>query len=520
MKILFSIFCYNESYIFLKKSLNSILNSLDEMTNPSYITISIIYDGKGNIEVQMLDYINCIRMNKHSSQTQINNYSCISLQGVNQHLNDFNLGQDIHIDLLIYIKEINKGKIDSHDFFYKKVIPIVNPEYLICLDIGTIIPNNTCKYLHNVEDSKNIDAIITAIEIDVNFFDASEVVSYQIGEFIFGNIFISPSEILLNYVSVMPGQFYILLWKNVNKDIINKYLEDIIAPSSPLEHQISLAEDRRLCLGILQQNTKRIKYQKYAVAKTDPCLSFNEILSQRKRWINSIFATQIKILTGRNKIGLMLGTFIFFIFNFLCPTWTFILCTYPLMQDNELIKYTYVLSLIYFLYSSINIFIGSIAPANIYFYNIYFMFLINIYYLFNNFLISYSGYDFLIISLIISIILRSCVYIGASRNKTVKFISFLKYISSSLFFNSVMMAYAFSNSDDLSWGTKGLIGRMSPIKLKEQLINYKLLVLMPWIVINILISVICLLSNIVATMFFIFYFFLLCCSIFVFFKKE
>ena len=50
-----------------------------------------------------------------------------------------------------------------------------------------------------------------------------------------------------------------------------------------------LAEDRILCLGIYTQPKKNYKllYQPNAVARTDAIETFEELLNQRRRWINS-----------------------------------------------------------------------------------------------------------------------------------------------------------------------------------------------------------------------------------------
>jgi chitin synthase len=50
-----------------------------------------------------------------------------------------------------------------------------------------------------------------------------------------------------------------------------------------------LAEDRILCLGMFTQTNRKYKllYQPNACASTDAVETFEELLNQRRRWINS-----------------------------------------------------------------------------------------------------------------------------------------------------------------------------------------------------------------------------------------
>jgi len=114
-----------------------------------------------------------------------------------------------------------------------------------------------------------------------------------------------PAEAVAGYLSVIPGQLSALRWDAIagscilgrdaeRRDPLNVYFKGL-GLLAPHESMLYLAEDRVLCREIVSnpQTEWTISHIDNALAITDPCHSWEELLRQRKRWCNGYIACRV-----------------------------------------------------------------------------------------------------------------------------------------------------------------------------------------------------------------------------------
>ncbi len=244
--------------------------------------------------------------NKNSKRwAEVYNASFMEWNGSVSHTGTDYLFKKLH--LLLCIKTTNKGKLDSHWWFFKIICAAYNPKYCLQMDAGTA-PKQDAVF-NSVESFKNnpkAGAIASMILISpVKSFD-NILHIWQSGDFIYQKLMNWPAEVLFGYLTVIPGQFCLFRWNALYaKEVDFSYKEPVLCQDGhktplenyfrglkqlgPFESNMFLAEDRILGFEIIsnQKSGWNLTYIPSAVAITDPCDSLNELLRQRRRWNNS-----------------------------------------------------------------------------------------------------------------------------------------------------------------------------------------------------------------------------------------
>lgn len=212
---------------------------------------------------------------------------------------------DYFVNILFLVKRENRGKLDSHWWFYRKICERINPKYCVQIDAGTCPELKSLSLIINhLEANKTVAAVAPKIQIEPpSKFDLIGI--WQFGEFWRAHTFEWPSEVACGYLSVIPGQYSVIRWNAIfNSD----YKPDFTSPLdtyfnglnelSPFDTSLYLAEDRVLCLGIFfnQDASWKIDYFREGTAITDACSSWLELLRQRRRWCNGYLASRIYLI--------------------------------------------------------------------------------------------------------------------------------------------------------------------------------------------------------------------------------
>ncbi|KAG0331756.1 Chitin synthase, class 1, partial [Podila humilis] len=138
------------------------------------------------------------------------------------------------------------------------------------------------------------------------------LVAAQNFEYKMSNILDKPMESVFGYISVLPGAFSAYRYEALQNDAkgngpLSSYFKGE-NPSGELEDIFSanmyLAEDRILCFELVAKRGGQwlLKYVKSATGETDVPDSVPEFISQRRRWLNGSFFAAIYALTHSTNI--------------------------------------------------------------------------------------------------------------------------------------------------------------------------------------------------------------------------
>ena len=166
------------------------------------------------------------------------------------------------------IKHSNKGKIESHKWFFKGFCEYMQPEFAQILDCGSIPLWNSISHLvMHMETYPNVGGSCGEIEClllektetgqQVSFVE-SVILRAQYVEYKVSHYLDKATESLFGFVSVLPGAFSTFRWECINGTPLEEFLkgskddfvkEDFIMPCHTANKY--LAEDRIMCLEII-----------------------------------------------------------------------------------------------------------------------------------------------------------------------------------------------------------------------------------------------------------------------------
>ncbi|KAG5926574.1 Chitin synthase, class 3 [Claviceps africana] len=419
------------------------------------------------------------------------------------------------VQMLFCLKEKNQKKINSHRWFFEAFGPVLEPNICVLLDAGTRPGNNSIYHLWKAFDLEpmcggacgEIKAMLGTGGKNL----LNPLVATQNFEYKMSNILDKPLESAFGFISVLPGAFsayrYVaLLNDDRGKGPLQKYFlgETLHGGSNAglFESNMYLAEDRILCFEIV---TKRkchwiLQYVKSATGETDVPDTVTELVLQRRRWLNGSFFAAIYAIAhfhdffrSDHSIIRKLAFFVEFVFNTINMVFAWfaignfflvfkILAT-SLGSDGLLGKTGSILGVVFtWLYGVclVSCFVlamgnrpagsGKLFTAMVWFWAgimIYLMFaaiFIAVKSILNDL---HSGTAFTVgqlfknpvfYTLIISVMSTFGIWLIASIimfDPWHMITSFIQYILLTPTYTNVLNVYAFCNTHDVSWGTKG-----------------------------------------------------------------
>lgn len=213
--------------------------------------------------------------------------------------------------ILFCLKPENVGKLDSHWWFFKTFCTYLQPKYCIQMDVGSVPQAQTIYLLRShLENNPEVGAATNSLLTPEppHWWDILSL--WQYTNFAFANFIHSPAEQLSGYVSVMCGQFSLFRWQALShtseksgyqqREELSPLHAYFKQPQQPtmLRANMLLTEDRILCLTLKTNPTKRwqLAYVPQATTVTDACGTLPELLQQRRRWLNGALACRLKLL--------------------------------------------------------------------------------------------------------------------------------------------------------------------------------------------------------------------------------
>ncbi|KAI0847379.1 glycosyltransferase family 2 protein [Daldinia vernicosa] len=211
------------------------------------------------------------------------------------------------VQMLFCLKEKNQKKINSHRWFFQAFGRVLDPNICVLIDAGTKPGGNSIYHLWKAFDLEPMCAGACG-EIKAMLGRGGKelinpLVATQNFEYKMSNILDKPLESAFGFISVLPGAFsayrYVALQNDKNGlGPLEKYFKGETlhgAGAGVFTANMYLAEDRILCFELV---TKRnchwiLQYVKSATGETDVPDSVTELILQRRRWLNGSFFASI-----------------------------------------------------------------------------------------------------------------------------------------------------------------------------------------------------------------------------------
>ncbi|KAK5801928.1 glycosyltransferase family 2 protein [Linnemannia elongata] len=208
------------------------------------------------------------------------------------------------VQIMFCLKEQNAKKLNSHRWFFNAFGPIINPRVCILLDVGTRPGPTSIYQLWKVFDlNSNVAGAcgeIKPVKGAASKNLLNPLVAAQNFEYKMNNILDKPLESVIGYIQVLPGAFSAYRYKALltspdtpNEGPLVSYFkgEKPSADSGIFDANMYLAEDRILCFELVAKRgyAWTLRYVKSAWAETDVPDTVPELISQRRRWLNGTF---------------------------------------------------------------------------------------------------------------------------------------------------------------------------------------------------------------------------------------
>ncbi|MCJ1324715.1 Chitin synthase, class 1 [Thelotrema lepadinum] len=220
------------------------------------------------------------------------------------------------VQMLFCLKEKNQKKINSHRWFFQAFGRVLDPNICVLLDAGTKPGKDSIYHLWKAFDLEPMCGGACG-EIKVMLSRGAKLINPLVAaqnfEYKMSNILDKPLESVFGFISVLPGAFsayrYVALQNDKNgQGPLEKYFagEKMHGANAGIfTANMYLAEDRILCFELVSKRNCRwvLQYVKSANGETDVPDELPEFISQRRRWLNGSFFAAIYAVAHFYQIG-------------------------------------------------------------------------------------------------------------------------------------------------------------------------------------------------------------------------
>lgn len=231
----------------------------------------------------------------------------------------------VPIQFMFVLKEFNAGKLDTHLWFFECFAHYFyrlqkKEVYCVCLDAGTKpSPMAIVELIERMEADPDVAGVSGQIVVEnplcqKNLFNCT--VASQTFEYKVGNFMDKAFEAFFGCISVLPGAFSAYRWSALSPPQEGPYsVARPITPYfmsctsggklNPFYGNMYLAEDRVLCNALICSPGARnmLSYVPSAFAETDVPSNMITLMKQRRRWLNGAFFASLHTVWN----GLFLG---------------------------------------------------------------------------------------------------------------------------------------------------------------------------------------------------------------------
>ncbi|KAK9480007.1 chitin synthase-domain-containing protein [Lipomyces japonicus] len=278
------------------------------------VVVCIVADGRKKIHPRVLDCMAAmgifqdgiaknlvngkeVKAHLYECTTQISLDSDLKFKGAEKGV--------VPVQVLLCLKENNAKKLNSHRWLFNAFCPILNPNVCVLLDVGTKPGNTSLYHLWKTFDQ---DSNVAGASGEIRAMPGkgwrnllNPIVAAQNFEYKMSNILDKPMESVFGYVTVLPGALsayrYIALQNDSNGHgpLAQYFKGEKLAgkDADVFTANMYLAEDRILCWELVAKRGEKwlLKYVKSCTGETDVPDAIPEFISQRRRWLNgALFA--------------------------------------------------------------------------------------------------------------------------------------------------------------------------------------------------------------------------------------
>ncbi|KAK1256439.1 hypothetical protein MKX07_008698 [Trichoderma sp. CBMAI-0711] len=218
--------------------------------------------------------------------------------------------------IIFCLKEKNSRKLNSHRWFFNAFGKALNPNVCILLDVGTRPGGTSLYHLWKAFDfDSNVAGAcgeIKAMKGKYGSYLLNPLVASQNFEYKMSNILDKPLESVFGYITVLPGalsayRYHALQNDETGHGPLSQYFKGETLHGQHADvftANMYLAEDRILCWELVAKRGERwvLKYVKGCHGETDVPDSVPEFISQRRRWLNGAFFAAVYSLVQFRQI--------------------------------------------------------------------------------------------------------------------------------------------------------------------------------------------------------------------------
>ncbi|KAG4030793.1 hypothetical protein MFRU_011g02460 [Monilinia fructicola] len=276
------------------------------------IVVAIISDGRQKIHPRTLDALAAmgvyqdgiaknlvngreVQAHVYEYTTQVSLDSDLKFKGAEKGI--------VPCQMLFCLKEKNSKKLNSHRWFFNAFGRALTPNICIMLDVGTKPGGNSLYHLWKAFDTdSNVAGAcgeIKAMKGKGWLGLLNPLVASQNFEYKMSNILDKPIESVFGYITVLPGalsayRYHALQNDHTGHGPLSQYFKGETLHGQNADvftANMYLAEDRILCWELVAKRDERwvLKYVKGCTGETDVPDTVPEFVSQRRRWLNGAF---------------------------------------------------------------------------------------------------------------------------------------------------------------------------------------------------------------------------------------
>ncbi|TGJ80728.1 hypothetical protein E0Z10_g8035 [Xylaria hypoxylon] len=276
------------------------------------IVVCVVSDGREKVHPRTLDGLAAMGVYQHGIAKNFVNSRAVQAH-VYEYTTQVSLDSDLKFkgaekgivpcQMIFCLKERNQRKLNSHRWFFNAFGKALNPNVCILLDVGTKPGNNSLYHLWKAFDTdSNVAGAcgeIKAMKGKFGSYLLNPLVASQNFEYKMSNILDKPLESVFGYITVLPGalsayRFHALQNDETGHGPLSQYFKGETLHGQHADvftANMYLAEDRILCWELVAKRNERwvLKYVKSCTGETDVPDSVPEFISQRRRWLNGAF---------------------------------------------------------------------------------------------------------------------------------------------------------------------------------------------------------------------------------------
>ncbi|KHJ32599.1 putative class ii chitin synthase [Erysiphe necator] len=218
--------------------------------------------------------------------------------------------------MIFCMKEKNAKKLNSHRWFFNAFGRALTPNICILLDVGTRPGSNSLYHLWKAFDTdSNVAGACGEIKAMKGKYGSAlfnPLVASQNFEYKMSNILDKPLESVFGYITVLPGalsayRYHALQNDHTGHGPLSQYFKGEMLHGQDADvftANMYLAEDRILCWELVAKRDEKwvLKYVKSCTGETDVPDAVPEFVSQRRRWLNGAFFAAVYSLVHFRQI--------------------------------------------------------------------------------------------------------------------------------------------------------------------------------------------------------------------------